>query len=94
MIDPPVRYSEAAFIEDLGETPANYRRIERVNGGPEPLGEESARLELGPNNCAANSRSSRTGRPSLSVSPTERPSIADQLPRTAASSPIVSSTRS
>lgn len=50
--------SEAAVVErvveGLGETPANYRRIKRVNWGLEPLGEETARLEFGPNNCAAN----------------------------------------
>lgn len=50
--------SEAAFVErvveGLGETPANYRRIKRVNWRLEPLGEETAQLELGPNNCAAN----------------------------------------
>lgn len=49
--------SEAAFVErvveGLGETPANFRRIKRVNRGLEPLGEETAQLELGPNNCAA-----------------------------------------
>lgn len=49
--------SEEAFVdtivESLGETPANYRRIKRVNWGLEPLSEETAWLELGPNNCAA-----------------------------------------
>ncbi|WP_336363972.1 MBL fold metallo-hydrolase [Halalkalicoccus salilacus] len=49
--------SEEAFVErvveSLGETPANYRRIKRVNWGLEPLSEETAQLELGPNNCAA-----------------------------------------
>lgn len=42
------------IVESLGETPANYRRIKRVNRGLEPLTEETAQLELGPNNCAAN----------------------------------------
>jgi glyoxylase-like metal-dependent hydrolase (beta-lactamase superfamily II) len=49
---------EATFVErvvgSLGETPANYRRIKRVNWGLEPFTEETAQLELGPNNCAAN----------------------------------------
>lgn len=49
--------SEAAFVErvveGLGETPANFRHIKRVNRGLEPLDRESAHLELGPNNCAA-----------------------------------------
>lgn len=49
---------EEAFVDtivgSLPETPANYRRIKNVNVGREPLCEETATLELGPNNCAAN----------------------------------------
>ncbi len=47
-----------AFVESivgsLPETPANYERIKRVNWGKEPVSDEVADLELGPNNCAAN----------------------------------------
>jgi glyoxylase-like metal-dependent hydrolase (beta-lactamase superfamily II) len=42
------------IVESLGETPNNYQEIKRINVGKEPLTEDAARLELGPNNCAAN----------------------------------------
>jgi len=32
---------------------ANYNRIKAINRGQEPLTDEAADLELGPNNCAA-----------------------------------------
>lgn len=47
-----------AFVEtivrSLSTKPANYQRIKKVNWGLEPLSEETAALEFGPNNCAAN----------------------------------------
>ena len=47
-----------AFVETvldgLSEEPANYNRIKAINWGKEPLTDDAAGLELGPNNCAAN----------------------------------------
>jgi len=40
-------------VESLGSTPSNYEEIKAINWGKEPLAEEDAELELGPNNCAA-----------------------------------------
>ncbi|PSQ16501.1 MBL fold metallo-hydrolase [Halobacteriales archaeon QS_8_69_26] len=49
---------EDAFVDrivaGLSATPGNYQQIKRINWGEEPLTEEAADLELGPNNCAAN----------------------------------------
>ncbi len=42
------------IVESLSDKPANYNRIKAINWGQEPLSEEAAALELGPNNCAAN----------------------------------------
>ncbi|WP_254862981.1 MBL fold metallo-hydrolase [Halovivax gelatinilyticus] len=43
-----------AILDGLSDEPANYNRIKAINWGQEPLSEEAASLELGPNNCAAN----------------------------------------
>ncbi|WP_115864093.1 MBL fold metallo-hydrolase [Halorussus litoreus] len=43
-----------AIVEGLSDEPANYNQIKAINWGREPLTEEVADLELGPNNCAAN----------------------------------------
>lgn len=49
---------EAVFVDTVVESlparPTNYRRIKAINWGEAPLSEEAAKLELGPNNCAAN----------------------------------------
>ncbi|QLG62293.1 MBL fold metallo-hydrolase [Halorarum salinum] len=42
------------IVEGLSDEPANYNRIKAINWGKEPLTDEAADLELGPNNCAAN----------------------------------------
>lgn len=42
------------IVESLSDKPANYNRIKAINWGKEPVSEEAATLELGPNNCAAN----------------------------------------
>jgi glyoxylase-like metal-dependent hydrolase (beta-lactamase superfamily II) len=42
------------IVESLAEKPANYNRIKAINWGTEPVTDDAADLELGPNNCAAN----------------------------------------
>lgn len=42
------------IIRSLSDEPANYNQIKAINWGKEPLTDEAADLELGPNNCAAN----------------------------------------
>jgi glyoxylase-like metal-dependent hydrolase (beta-lactamase superfamily II) len=42
------------IVESLAEKPANYNQIKAINWGEEPLTDDAADLELGPNNCAAN----------------------------------------
>ena len=42
------------IVEGLSDEPANYNQIKAINWGKEPLIDEGADLELGPNNCAAN----------------------------------------
>lgn len=42
------------IIKGLSDEPANYNRIKAINWGKEPLTDDAADLELGPNNCAAN----------------------------------------
>lgn len=42
------------IIESLAAKPANHIQIKAINWGKEPLTDEAADLELGPNNCAAN----------------------------------------
>lgn len=42
------------IVEGLSDEPANYNQIKTINWGKEPLTDEAADLELGPNNCAAN----------------------------------------
>jgi glyoxylase-like metal-dependent hydrolase (beta-lactamase superfamily II) len=48
----------AAFVQEivdgLSDEPANYNQIKAINWGKEPLTDDAAELELGPNNCAAN----------------------------------------
>lgn len=43
-----------SIVEGLSDEPANYNQIKAINWGKEPLTDEAADLELGPNNCAAN----------------------------------------
>jgi glyoxylase-like metal-dependent hydrolase (beta-lactamase superfamily II) len=42
------------IVEGLSDEPANYNQIKAINWGQEPLTDDAADLELGPNNCAAN----------------------------------------
>lgn len=42
------------IVESRSEEPANFNQIKAINWGKEPLTEDAADLELGPNNCAAN----------------------------------------
>ncbi|WP_332898068.1 MBL fold metallo-hydrolase [Haladaptatus sp. CMSO5] len=42
------------ILEDLPDTPNNYNQIKAINTGKEPLTQQAADLELGPNNCASN----------------------------------------
>lgn len=42
------------IVDGLSDEPANYNRIKAINWGEEPLTDDAAELELGPNNCAAN----------------------------------------
>lgn len=42
------------IVQSLSDKPANYNRIKAINWGKEPISEDAATLELGPNNCAAN----------------------------------------
>lgn len=42
------------IVESLSDEPANYNQIKAINWGKEPLTDDAAGLELGPNNCAAN----------------------------------------
>lgn len=42
------------IVDGLSDEPANYNQIKAINWGKEPLTEDAADLELGPNNCAAN----------------------------------------
>lgn len=42
------------IVDGLSDEPANYNRIKAINWGKEPLTDDAAELELGPNNCAAN----------------------------------------
>ncbi len=42
------------IVESLSDEPANYNQIKAINWGEEPLTDDAADLELGPNNCAAN----------------------------------------
>ncbi|QLG49298.1 MBL fold metallo-hydrolase [Natrinema halophilum] len=41
------------IVDALSDEPANYNQIKAINWGKEPLTDEAADLELGPNNCAA-----------------------------------------
>ncbi|WP_254531737.1 MBL fold metallo-hydrolase [Natrinema gelatinilyticum] len=41
------------IVDGLSDEPANYNQIKAINWGKEPLTDEAASLELGPNNCAA-----------------------------------------
>ncbi|WP_255171064.1 MBL fold metallo-hydrolase [Natrononativus amylolyticus] len=43
-----------AIVDGLSDEPANYNQIKAINWGKEPLTDDAADLELGPNNCAAN----------------------------------------
>lgn len=43
-----------AIRDGLSAQPNNYKEIKRINSGAVPLPDEAPRLELGPNNCAAN----------------------------------------
>ncbi|WP_440991582.1 MBL fold metallo-hydrolase [Haloarchaeobius baliensis] len=42
------------IVESLSDEPANYNEIKQINWGKEQPGGDVERLELGPNNCAAN----------------------------------------
>jgi glyoxylase-like metal-dependent hydrolase (beta-lactamase superfamily II) len=42
------------IVDGLSDEPANYNQIKAINWGKEPLTDDAAELELGPNNCAAN----------------------------------------
>ncbi|NHN59420.1 MULTISPECIES: MBL fold metallo-hydrolase [Halorussus] len=52
-MDDPDRFVDT-IVESLSDEPANYNRIKAINWGEEPLTDDAADLELGPNNCAAN----------------------------------------
>ncbi len=53
---PALVMDEADFVDwavaNVKDRPPNYQRIVRINAGSEPLAEDAAEMELGPNRCA------------------------------------------
>lgn len=53
---PALALDEDAFVEwavaNVKDRPGNYRRIVAINAGAEPIDDDSASLEAGPNRCA------------------------------------------
>ncbi|MFC7156638.1 MBL fold metallo-hydrolase [Halomarina halobia] len=55
--NPDLRRDRAEFIDvlasDLPDHPPNFQRVKRINVGAEDIDDDPAKLELGPNRCAA-----------------------------------------